>query len=360
MLWSKLVIDVASVALIAAPWDALAVSLKKPYAAPAWLLAWWRHVAPKNAELRIVAVYDDAKLIGLAPFYLDGKTLRPLGAGICVEIEPLSVEGRESEVAERTVAEFSAARPRPQAMTLEGVKEFSPWPALLMRGWPGGRTAMRAAGKTFPAPLLNLAKKTAENWHHGRGGNSRELARCRRRLKELGAVVELVSEGDFTTALRSFAELHAARWSAKGGSGVLQNGVEEMLADAAKAMTSDGRMRLYALKVDGKTIASAIFVAAGGEISYWLGGHDDAWNNRSPSKVLVAEAIEDGIKRGDCVLDLGPGGQSYKYEFADGENTLNWMTIIPPGRAQVIALGRRFASGCRRRVQHAISSLLAS
>ena len=288
MLWSKLVTDVTSVALIVVAWDALAVSLQKPYAAPAWLLAWWRHVAPKNAELRIVAVYDDAKLIGLAPFFLDGKTLRPLGAGVCVGIEPLSVEGRESEVAERTVAELSVARPRPQAMTLEGVKEFSPWPTLLMRGWPGGRTAMRA-GKTVPAPLLNLAKKTVENWHRGRGGHFsshfRGLARCRRRLQELGAVVELVSEGDSAAALRSFAELHAARWSAKGGSAVLQNGVEEMLADAAKAMTSDGRMRLYTLKVDGKTIASALFVVAGGRIWYWLGGHDDAWN-----KLLTFEA----------------------------------------------------------------------
>ena len=47
-------------------------------------------------------------------------------------------------------------------------------------------------------------------------------------------------------------------------------------------------------------------------------------------------------------------------EFADGENTLHWITIIPPGRAQVIAQGRRLASVCRRRVQDAISSLLPS
>ena len=82
--------------------------------------------------------------------------------------------------------------------------------------------------------------------------------------------------------------------------------------------------------------------------------------NCSPSKLLVLEAIEDGLKRGDCVLDLGAGGQRYKYEFADGEDTLHWMTIIPPGRAQVITLGRSFASGCRRRVQGAISWLLPS
>src|SRR4051794_17582534 len=52
-----------------AAWDELAVSTASPYSAPAWMLAWWRHVAPARAQLRLVFSFDGSDLVGVAPFW---------------------------------------------------------------------------------------------------------------------------------------------------------------------------------------------------------------------------------------------------------------------------------------------------
>src|SRR4051812_42691887 len=53
-----------------ADWDRLAVERGLPYCAPAFLLAWWNHVAPQGAQLRVVVVRDaDGHVTGIGPFY---------------------------------------------------------------------------------------------------------------------------------------------------------------------------------------------------------------------------------------------------------------------------------------------------
>jgi hypothetical protein len=51
-------------------WDRLAVAAGLPYCAPAWMLAWWRHLGPVNSAPRIVAVLERGGLVGLMPWFL--------------------------------------------------------------------------------------------------------------------------------------------------------------------------------------------------------------------------------------------------------------------------------------------------
>src|SRR6266540_887797 len=56
-------------------WDELAEFNSLPYSSPAWVLSWWRHVAPATARLRTVLVFDGIDLVGIAPFFVDrGRT----------------------------------------------------------------------------------------------------------------------------------------------------------------------------------------------------------------------------------------------------------------------------------------------
>src|SRR3954447_11534251 len=77
-----------------ADWDRLAVEKGLPYCAPAFLLAWWNHVAPEGARLRVVAVRDgQGHVAGIGPFYAVRERGLPawslLGSDLAAPVEPL-------------------------------------------------------------------------------------------------------------------------------------------------------------------------------------------------------------------------------------------------------------------------------
>jgi hypothetical protein len=87
-----------------AQWDELAVLTSSPYCCPAWMMAWWRHVAPSTAQLRVVAVFDGADLLGVAPFFVDRglggvRRYRLLGAGTSAPLGIIARSGAERMVA---------------------------------------------------------------------------------------------------------------------------------------------------------------------------------------------------------------------------------------------------------------------
>jgi hypothetical protein len=69
-----------------------------------------------------------------------------------------------------------------------------------------------------------------------------------------------------------------------------------------------------------------------------LGGFDDAWASHQPALQTLVAAAEHAWSVGDRRLDLGAGGQAYKYRLADGEECLEWRVIVPSGRRQPLAL----------------------
>jgi CelD/BcsL family acetyltransferase involved in cellulose biosynthesis len=81
--------------------------------------------------------------------------------------------------------------------------------------------------------------------------------------------------------------------------------------------------------VDRASISAHLFVRAGATRAYWLGGFDDRWAACQPSVQVLAAAVEAGLESGDEWLELGPGGQHYKYRFADREDSLAWLTLTP-------------------------------
>ena len=69
MLSCELVVDVAALEARRTEWDALADACGLPGMTSAWVLAWFRHVAPADVAPRIVLVRDGDTFIGVAPFY---------------------------------------------------------------------------------------------------------------------------------------------------------------------------------------------------------------------------------------------------------------------------------------------------
>src|SRR5271165_248473 len=131
MLQSELIVDLDSLERLVPEWDALAVSNTLPLMSPAWIMAWWAHLAPAAAQPRVVAVREHGELVGLAPFFFqpDARIWRidyrlP---GISAGVAPLAMPGRELRVAKAIGSELAHADPFPDVILLEGVPLASAW-----------------------------------------------------------------------------------------------------------------------------------------------------------------------------------------------------------------------------------------
>jgi CelD/BcsL family acetyltransferase involved in cellulose biosynthesis len=357
MLVGDVVSDATRAAALEEEWDALATAARRPFCAPAWMLAWWTHVRPAGALMRIVTVREDGRLIGIAPFYVDPGQRGPiryrtLASGTSLRTEPLAVPGREKEVAAIVARTLRETTPAPDVISFEGCDSNSPWPEVLTTSWDSGRPAWNNCDWTIPAPVLRLNDRTYEEWFSQRSGNFRQqMRRTRRQMDDRGATFRLAqTPGELARDLEAFSQLHHARWDPKGGSEVLTPEVERMLAEAGPKMLAGNKFRLWSVDVDGHTISSHLFLAAGGEVAYWLGGFDDSWKSWRPSLQTILVAIEHAWEHGDQRMDLGGGAQDYKYRFADSDDTLQWLSVVPRGRRYLLTRVRLAPLPLRRRV----------
>jgi CelD/BcsL family acetyltransferase involved in cellulose biosynthesis len=223
---------------------------------------------------------------------------------------------------------------------LEGIPAGSPWPGLLRDAWP--RRSRLSVSRQFsqPAPFVELRGSTYESWLGSKTSIARRKIRQEvKAMQQQGATVRLSrNQQELARDLEALAELHRARWRKRGGSGVLDARVERMLAAAGERLIEQSRFRLWSMDLDGRTISSHLFVVAGGEAAYWLGGFDERETRiRRPGMMIIRSALEHAFGAGDRRFDLGPGGQPYKYEFAQSANALDWVLLIPRGRRSLLA-----------------------
>jgi len=357
---SEMIETLAAIEPLADEWDELAEALGRPYCAPGWLLPWWRHVAPAKALLRIaVARDDDGRLSGIAPFYAARHrgvwTYRMLAAGLAARVEPLVRPEGAEETLRTLAAELAGATPGPALVLLESMPTSEGWAARLRAAWPGRPFVhSRPAGA---APTAAIVADDVEAWLGRRSSNFRsQMRRFRRRLDEAGAVHRVTeSVEQLADDLREFERLHRGRREQRGGTDAFPPGAFEMLLEAGRELLPAGRLRLATIELDGRAIASHLYVGAGRELSYWNGGFDDEFGRLRPSYVGLVDAVAAGIEGGYERFDLGPGTQEYKYRFADGEDQLESVALVPGGvRA---ARGRvAYAPG---QIRFAVSSRLS-
>lgn len=344
-----LVTDPGALRDFSAEWDVLATAADAPFCAPVWALAWLKHAAPAAAELRCILVTDDDGLVGIAPFYVNRSErpprLRMVGSGASLYMQPLARRGHEREVAAAITACAATMEPRPSVLVFDGVKR-GVWPDVLAQAWPGG--AWTHTGLSMPAPYV-VAPDGYDAWFASKSSNFRQqMRRDRRKLESAGALWSIATPETAGDLLHAFARLHHARWSEKGGSGVLTPQVEAMLHDIASEWVASGRLRIHAIEIDGDAISVQLFVAGDRTLYYWLGGFDDAWADTRPSISSILAGIADGLASGLTTIDLGAGGQDYKYRLADGDVGVDWVTIVPRGPGYVAARAALAPSNLRR------------
>lgn len=342
-LQAEVVEDAAVLAGHADAWDGLADEAGRPFCSARWQLAWWTHARPPGARLATVLVRDGDRLVGLAPGYTERsatgvRVWRSLGAGVCQQVEPFAAPGHEEESARAIAAALAAARPGPSCLLLEGVRAGSPWPGLLAAAVPGGRRGRAVVLGRIGSLALETGGLDYDSWFMTKSSHFRQrLRRQRRKADERGGTFRLAGPDDAAADIETFLHVHGGRWEDRGGSRAVTAAVEAMLRDAGPRLVADGRLRVWTLEVDGRPAASSLVFVAGAEAGYWLNGFDAAYADLEPSKISILHVIEDAFTVGARRLDLGEGAFAYKQRFADVEEDLVRVAVLPAGRRRPAA-----------------------
>ncbi len=329
-----------------AQWSGLAADSQFPsaFADPAWILPWWRSYGEGHEPWTLALEDRDGGLRGLALLALRRSTLaRTLGfaGGSWNGLEALlAAPGAEEELTAALLAALAERRREWDAWRVARM----PAASVLAQTLLGGRAELRAAAHDARLQPFITLPDDVEGFEARFGAKQRgTLRRKWRRLRELGAEAHLVSDPDAVEpALDALLELRRARAVAMGQRyRHMDARFQRFLLETVRGLLPD-RARLWALRLDGRTLASHLdFVQGPREHSYLLGFSDDH-ANLSPGTALAHHAIHRAIEEGRRELDLGPGRDDYKYRLTATDRELTRLVVSsgsPRGRGVTRLLG---------------------
>jgi CelD/BcsL family acetyltransferase involved in cellulose biosynthesis len=364
---AELICDLPRLEELFAGWDALAVTNAAPESSPAWMIGWWRHVAPQDAQLRVVAVHDSGQLIGIAPLYVEtgqprlGRSYRLLANDFSGYTTPLALPDRTWEVAEMVTRTLVEAEPRPSALELGPLPAISPWVTALRERWPGRVRPFVYRTELLEVPTVSLHQESFDAWLQARGSRfRRNCRRYRRRFEQEGGTERFSTAATVSEDIETFARLHAARWHGLGVSrlAALGDRLPLLLGDLAQTLLPQERLRLLMLEIDGEPICADLCIAAGGEVIGVNVGWDERFKHLSAPRLSMLSMIEQGFHHGDRRFSLGWGRVDYKRAFANGGDVATWDVLLPAGAQLPLALVRAAPTIASRRIRQSAKRLL--
>lgn len=337
---AELITGMDAVEPLAAEWDKLAIACGEPQMSPAWVNSWWRHLAPAQAEPRTVAVRDEGRLIGLAPFFVNRREggridYRLPDIRIFGRLTPLASPGRELEVAGAVGRAFSETGPQPDLLALEALPLDSLWPMALKDRWPSPVRPILSQYLVCGCPTVSLSAPSFEDWLAAKSSNFRgQMRRLSRRLQADGGTTRTSTATTLNADVDAFVALHGARWEGRGDSNLVAFGdrLAPMLREVGERLIESGRFRMRMIDIDGEPISAQLFLAAGRRVLYVNGGWDERFARFKPPMLGLLGAVEDAFQQGERTLDLGLGEQQYKLRFADGNEPVAWSVLMAPSR----------------------------
>ena len=316
-------------------WDRLAIAAERPFTAPVVVAAAWRHMAPADAELQLIAVRQGEELVGLAPLSRVGRRYSWAG-GQVMPGGPLARSGLEREVAAAIAGELAGRRPLPLSIEFELFGTRPHWSRLLRDGWPRSRRLLDRTHGTVAVPIVELADGGFDAWLEGLKGKVRgDVRRRRRRLEEAGGSLRFSDPSSLRRDVDELLRLHLDRHQS---SVFEQPGAGPMLNEIGEALLGEDRFRLACVEIDGRIVGAQLQLGAGSRLTGFLSGYDEEFGRFAPNLVGILFLLEDLSERGGRTMSLGSGGQAYKYQFANSEEDLSRHYLLPLGPSGVGAL----------------------
>jgi CelD/BcsL family acetyltransferase involved in cellulose biosynthesis len=274
---------------------------------------------------------------------------------LTVEHSGLLLErGREAEALRKVLACLAADQPRWDELVVSGVD--APDSGLYAEAaraaglWP--RTVLRKP--SFYADLQAVRDSGGDYLSALTPNTRRQVRQALRGYARSGPVRlrEAASLEEARAFLDALAELHQARWRARGepgafGSAFARSFHQELLA----ACFERGEVQLAGVFAGGETVGYVYNFVCRGVGSNYQGGFvygPEAW--RRPGLVIHSLVAQRGLERGWSRYDLLMGDQRYKRSLTTHQEELVWLRLQHPRlRFWLERFAEEFAERLRRR-----------
>jgi CelD/BcsL family acetyltransferase involved in cellulose biosynthesis len=289
-------------------WEALADRLgATPFLRPGWIDAWWR--AFGSGRLEFLTARRAGSLEVVLPIATRGGAARSPSNVHSPEFGLLS--GDPGCAA--TVLDALFAR-RPRIVSLRFMPKREDELALL------GAAARDAGYRVLVRRLERSPRVLIEGgWSAYEAGLSqnlrRDVARCRRRLEQLGRVT--LDVADAPDRLSEAFALEGVGWKGRRKSAILSRSETVVFyTEAARWAAERGLLRLVFLSLDDRPIAVHIALEEGGAYFPLKGGYDPAFHAYSPGKLMIRATLERAFEIGLERYEFLGDADDYKVRWA--------------------------------------------
>ena len=315
------VTDSAGVAALAPDYEAIckAVGNHLPFALHAWHDTWCRHFL--NCDPRIedrplfyVVREESGTCIAILPFIMSERRFGPLkfvSAGF-LGADPAITEIRTPLVAPGY--ETLAVHAVRNELSKLGEWDWVHWGGLtpqLTRAFVGGRPLL------WQEPQSDFVLDLPSSWQEFRVRLKRNirdsLRHCYNSLRRDGHQFELEVIADrngLELALDRFLELHVMRahlgGTVKHANRFSSQVSRDFLHAVCDRLAGSGHVRLFALKIRGRTVAMRLGFVVGEVLYLYYSGYDPAWGRYSVMTTTVAESIRYAIENRLRAVNLSP------------------------------------------------------
>jgi CelD/BcsL family acetyltransferase involved in cellulose biosynthesis/dTDP-4-amino-4,6-dideoxygalactose transaminase len=328
-------------------WQGLAPRTRNIFATWEWAATWWRHFGRDKALRLIACESPGGDPFALLPLHMSReralRTVRFVGHGPADELGPVCAPERAPAAARAVRRSLAGVLGRWDLFMGEHLPADQGWDSLL-----GGRVTMQE-----PSPLVDIETADWDAFLASRSSGLRKQIRYqeRRLEREHDLRYRLCVDPDrLDDDFALLCRLHELRWAA-GGSDAFVGGRRSFLRDFARCALERGWLRLWFLELDGRAVAAWLGFRFCGVESYYQGGRDPEWEDRSVGTVLVAHTLREAIGDGVTEYRFLRGGEAYKDRLATRDPAVETVVLAgsAAGRAALAGAGLRRVAGRMRR-----------
>ncbi len=323
-----LVTDATSFAALRAEWDDLLTrSEAGVFNSWEWLYPWYRRLGSAR-KLYILTTRDhEGRLLGIVPLCLQrrrvlGRAVRRLAflgeTEVCGDyLDVIAAPEDLGRVVEASVAYLVGARTEWDVLDLADMDEQAPALPLLKQCFASSGFHVEQATCSV-CPTITFPPDATFDGFLRESGRRENYTRRRKWLeKQPGFSIECEENpAELALPFSEFLRLHQLRWRADGGSdGIAGPQVEAFHRDATTLLAERGKLQLYTMKVENRTVAALYGIRHKDTFSYYQAGRDPEWNNRSVGLVLLVETFKRSLESGVRVYDFLRGEEPYKADW---------------------------------------------
>ncbi len=341
-----------------------AASSAAPFLSWEWLSTWHKWFGAERVPL-ILKAYRNGELIGLLPLCRVAEKhfgLRLTRLGFLGETfggaDYLDVIAAPENKIEILTAMFDYLQTDVHfdQIALEYMAEDSPLIGFLSEN--NNRQKLRySVSETAVCPQINLEG----GWENllAQMPRAREFKRKLRKLEKFPdfELRVITSAAEAESAFERFIEFHEKRWQSRGGSEVTSHPqLINFHRDVVKVLARAGLLRFEEIWFDGMCRASIYGLENDGVFYLYNTGFDQKSAKLSPGFVLIGHCIEQAIKRDMKTFDFLRGDETYKFDWATGENKL--VTARLSRRRNAAASASAIAQNIERQMRELATKIL--